>query len=166
LAVCSIAFTSARPGNFLCLFGLKNDRKLFKGRAGLAALKKGTDDTAKVEDKMSDDGKTAPTYDDKYLYGNDDSISQLEDLFGKIENSEWAQQEKKMRSQTSNSLIAVPKKMSSGWSDKSRSKTTNQIFDSEFIQNPRVRVLSGQSIGNISDLEMQEEKPRPIREII
>jgi hypothetical protein len=115
---------------------------------------------------MSDDGKTAPTYDDKYLYGNEDSTSQLEDLFGKNENSEWVQQEKKMRSQTSNSLNAVPKKTSSDWSDKSRSKTTNQIFKSEFIQNPKIRVLSGQSMGGTSDLEMQEEKPRPTEDFI
>lgn len=80
------------------MFGVKDNRKLLKGRAGLAALKKGTDDTAKVEDTMSDDGKTAPTYDDKYLYGNDDSTSQLEDLFGKTENFLWTEQEKRQRS--------------------------------------------------------------------
>jgi hypothetical protein len=125
------------------LFGLKDNRKLFKGRAGLAALKKGTDDTAKVEDTMSEDGKTAPTYDDKYLYGNDDSISQLEDLFGKTENSLWTEQELKKRSQTISSLNAIPRKISREYSEKSRSKTTNQIFKSEFLENPKLRILSG-----------------------
>jgi hypothetical protein len=125
------------------LFGLKDDRKLFKGRAGLAALKKGTDDTAKLEDTMSDDGKTAPTYDDKYLYGNEDSTSQLEDLFGKAEGSVWAEQERKKRSQTSSSQNAVPEKIFREYTEKSRSKTTNQIFESEFLENPKIRALSG-----------------------
>jgi hypothetical protein len=125
------------------LFGLKDDRKLFKGRAGLAALKKGTDDTAKLEDTSSDDGKTAPTYDDKFLYGNEDSTSQLEDLFGKAEGSVWAEQERKKRSQTSSSKNAVPEKISREYTEKSRSKTTNQIFESEFLENPKIRALSG-----------------------
>jgi len=63
------------------------NRKEFRKKAALMALKKGIDQYAdKLEQDESLDGKTAPTYDDDYLYKDGDSLGEIEDVFGAEES--------------------------------------------------------------------------------